>query len=91
MSENSNGRGKAEMPNSEVVAKAQRKRFTVAEKLRLLREVEGLPRVGSNRRLVWREGVYSSYLTTRRKQRELGELDGLSPHQPGQSLSGLPL
>ena len=39
MSENSNGSVKEEMPNTEVVAKAKRKRFTAAEKLRILREV----------------------------------------------------
>ncbi len=40
MSENSNGNVKEAMPNTEVVAKAKRKRFTAAEKLRILREVE---------------------------------------------------
>jgi transposase-like protein len=33
--------------------------------------------------LLRREGIYSSYLTTWRKQRELGELDGLAPHKRG--------
>jgi transposase-like protein len=33
--------------------------------------------------LLRREGIYSSYLTTWRKQRDLGELDGLSPHKRG--------
>jgi hypothetical protein len=37
------------MPNTEVVAKAKRKRFTAAEKLRILREVDALLR---------REGTY---------------------------------
>jgi len=40
MSENSNDNLKEAMPNTEVVAKAKRKRFTAAEKLRILREVE---------------------------------------------------
>jgi hypothetical protein len=40
MSENSNGSIKEAMPSTEVVAKAKRKRFTAAEKLRILREVE---------------------------------------------------
>ncbi len=84
MSENSNGSVKELMPNTEVVAKAKRKRFTAAEKLRILREVEacchGSGEIGA---LLRREGIYSSYLTTWRKQRELGELDGLSPHKRG--------
>jgi len=83
MSENSNGSVKEVMPNTEVVAKAKRKRFTAAEKLRLLREVEACRGSGEIGALLRREGIYSSYLTTWRKQRELGELDGLSPHKRG--------
>jgi transposase-like protein len=71
------------MPNTEVVAKAKRKRFTAAEKLRILREVEACGGSGEIGALLRREGIYSSYLTTWRKQRELGELDGLSPHKRG--------
>jgi len=71
------------MPNTEVVAKAKRKRFTAAEKLRILREVEACHGSGEIGALLRREGIYSSYLTTWRKQRELGELDGLSPHKRG--------
>lgn len=83
MSENSNGKVKEAMPNTEVVAKAKRKRFTAAEKLRILREVEACRGSGEIGALMRREGIYSSYLTTWRKQRELGELDGLSPHKRG--------
>jgi len=71
------------MPNTEVVAKARRKRFTAAEKLRILREVEACRGSGEIGALMRREGIYSSYLTTWRKQRELGELDGLAPHKRG--------
>jgi len=83
MSENSNGSVKEVMPNTEVVAKAKRKRFTATEKLRILREVEACRGSGEIGALLRREGIYSSYLTTWRKQRELGELDGLSPHKRG--------
>ena len=83
MSENSNGSVKEVMPNTEVVAKARRKRFTAAEKLRILREVEACRGSGEIGALMRREGIYSSYLTTWRKQRELGELDGLAPHKRG--------
>ena len=83
MSENSNGSAKEVMPNTEVVAKARRKRFTAAEKLRILREVEACRGSGEIGALLRREGIYSSYLTTWRKQRELGELDGLTPHKRG--------
>lgn len=83
MSENSNGTVKEAMPNTEVVVKAKRKRFTAAEKLRILREVDGCQGSGEVGALLRREGIYSSYLTTWRRQRERGELDGLSPHKRG--------
>ena len=83
MFENSKGNVKEAMPNTEVVAKAKRKRFTAAEKLRILREVEACHGSGEIGALLRREGIYSSYLTTWRKQRALGELDGLSPHKRG--------
>jgi transposase len=83
MFENSNGQVKEAMPNTEVVAKAKRKRFTAAEKLRILREVEACRGSGEIGALLRREGIYSSYLTTWRKQRELGELDGLAPQKRG--------
>ena len=83
MFENPNGSVKEGMPNTEVVAKAKRKRFTGVEKVRILREVEACRGSGEIGALLRREGIYSSYLTTWRKQRELGELDGLSPHRRG--------
>jgi transposase len=83
MSENTNGKVKEEMPTTEVVAKAKRKRFTAAEKLRILREVDACQGSGEIGALLRREGIYSSYLTTWRRQREAGELDGLAPQKRG--------
>ena len=83
MLQDSNGKVKEEMPNTEVVAKAKRRRFTAAEKLRLLREVEACQGSGEIGALLRREGIYASYLSTWRKQRELGELDGLTPRKRG--------
>ena len=83
MSENTNGKVKEEMRNTEVVAKATRKRFTAAEKLRILREVDACQGSGEIGALLRREGIYSSYLTTWRRQREAGELDGLTPQKRG--------
>jgi transposase-like protein len=74
---------KEEMPKTEVVAKAQRKRFTAAEKLRILREVDACQGSGEIGAVLRREGIYSSYLTTWRRQRERGELDGLAPQKRG--------
>ena len=86
MSQDSNGKIKEEMPNTEVVAKAKRRRFTAADKLRLLREVDACRGSGEIGALLRREGIYSSYLSTWRKQRERGELDGLSPQKRGPKL-----
>jgi transposase len=77
------GKVKEEKPTTEVVAKAKRRRFTAAEKLRLLREVEACRGSGEIGALLRREGIYSFYLSTWRKQRELGELDGLAPQKRG--------
>lgn len=83
MSENSNDNVKEAMPNTEVVAKAKRKRFTATEKLRILREVDTCQGTGEVGGLLRREGIYSSYLTTWRRQREAGQLDGLAPRKRG--------
>jgi transposase len=83
MSEDTNGKVKEEMSKTEVVAKARRKRFTAAEKLRILREVDACQGSGEVGTLLRREGIYSSYLTTWRRQREGGELDGLAPQKRG--------
>ena len=83
MSQEANDKVKEEMPNTEVVAKAKRRRFTAAEKLRVLREAEACRGSGEIGALLRREGLYSSYLTTWRRQQELGELEGLSPQKRG--------
>ena len=74
---------KEEMPKTEVVAKAKRKQFSAAEKLRILREVDACQGSGEIGALLRREGIYSSYLSTWRRQRERGELDGLAPQRRG--------
>ncbi len=62
----------------EVMAKAVRRRYTVEYKLRILREAEVSSGRGELGALLRREGLYSSNLTAWRKQREQGELEGLS-------------
>lgn len=83
MLEEINEKVREEMPKTEVVAKAKRKQFSAAEKLRILREVDACQGSGEIGALLRREGIYSSYLTTWRRQRERGELDGLAPHKRG--------
>jgi transposase-like protein len=74
------------MPNTEVVAKAKRRLFTAEYKLRILRELERGQGSGETGALLRREGLYSSHLTSWRRQRERGELDGLAPQKRGPKL-----
>ena len=68
---------------TEVTAKAQRRRFTAAEKLRLLREADGCTKPGELSALLRREGLYSSHLSAWRAARKRGELAGLTPRRRG--------
>ena len=66
-----------EVPDSEVAAKAQRRRFTAAYKLRILEEVDACTEPGEVGRILRREGLYSSLLVAWRKARGDGALEGL--------------
>src|SRR5207247_11051724 len=68
---------------TEVVAKAARRRFTAAEKLRVLREADGCTKPGELGALLRREGLYSSHLSAWREARRNGELAGLAPRGRG--------
>jgi len=68
---------------TEVVAKAQRRRFTAEYKRRIVREAERCTTTGAIGALLRREGLYSSYLTAWRAARDRGELEGLAPKQRG--------
>lgn len=72
------------MKNStEVSAKAQRRRFTVSEKLRILREADACgSQTGGVTALLRREGIYSSHLSMWRRQRLAGQF-GASPKKRG--------
>lgn len=71
-----NGQTKPEHRDTEVVAKAKRRQFSVAYKTRLLTEVDGCTEAGQIGAILRREGLYSSHLSTWRRQRERGELAG---------------
>jgi transposase-like protein len=68
---------------TEVVAKAQRRRFTAAEKLRVLREADRCTKPGELGALLRREGLYTSHLSAWRQARQRGELAGLAPRARG--------
>jgi len=70
-------------PDSEVVAKPKRRRFTAEYRLRILEEVDRCAGAGEVGQLLRREGLYSSHLTNWRKARRAGALRGLSSKKRG--------
>jgi transposase-like protein len=69
--------------DSEVVPQARRRTFTNADKRRILQAAELCTKPGEVGALMRREGVYSSSLSTWRRQREAAELAALAPHKRG--------
>ncbi len=72
-----------EVQETEVVPRAKRRRFTAAEKLRVLRLADECTQSGEIGALLRREGLYSSHLMTWRLARAAGELDALTPKKRG--------
>lgn len=72
-----------QVPEVEVVAKAERRQFTAEYKRRIVREADRCMKPGEIGALLRREGLYSSLLTTWRAARERGELEGLSAKKRG--------
>jgi transposase-like protein len=70
-------------PNPEVPEKATRRRFTADYKMRILRQAEACRGAGEIGVLLRREGLYSSHLTTWRRQRDAGIFSGLKPQRRG--------
>ena len=69
--------------NSEVVPRARRRRFSDADKRRILDAADRCTKPGEVGALMRREGVYSSSLSTWRRQRETAELAALAPQKRG--------
>jgi transposase len=61
----------------EVPAKPQRRRFTIEEKLRILRAVDACA-PGTIGALLRREGIYSSHVAAWKQARERGDFDAAS-------------
>ncbi len=70
-------------PNSEVVAKPKRRRFTAEYRLRMLEEADRCSGPGEVGQLLRREGLYSSHLSNWRKARREGALRGLRSKKRG--------
>ena len=71
------------VPDPEVVPVAERRRFSAAYKLRILKEADQCTEPGELGALLRREGLYSSYLSRWRRARERGLLKALSPKKRG--------
>ena len=75
--------GQKQYPDPEVTPKAKRRRFSAEYKLRILAEADGCTQPGEIGALLRREGLYSSHLTTWRRQRDEGQLYGLTGKKRG--------
>jgi transposase-like protein len=74
----------APRPNPEIVADARRRSFTGEYKQRILAELDAAAaQPGAIGALLRREGLYSSHLSTWRRERQTGILKGLTPHKRG--------
>jgi len=73
---NLNGQINLDPRDTEVAPKAKRRQFSVAYKKRILAEMDSCTEAGQIGSILRREGLYSSHLTTWRRQRDRGELTG---------------
>ena len=69
--------------NSEVVPHARRRHLSNADKRRILAAADRCTKPGEIGALMRREGVYSSSLSTWRRQREVADLAALAPQKRG--------
>jgi transposase-like protein len=65
------------------VATAKRRRFSADEKRRILAEADACTKSGELGALLRREGIYSSMLSTWRKQRDRATQTALQPQRRG--------
>lgn len=75
--------GATSLREVEVAVKGERRRFTAEYKQKVLREVDDCERPGEIGALLRRQGLYWSNLTYWRRQRESGELAGLTAKRRG--------
>src|SRR5664279_1415462 len=71
------------VPDSEVVARPVRRRFSGEYKRSILDQADAAQDSGAIGTLLRHEGLYSSHLGTWRRQRKQGELDALTPKKRG--------
>jgi transposase-like protein len=68
---------------ADATRRRSRRRFTAAEKVRILEEADACTGDGDIGELVRREGIYSSHLTRWRAEREARGVEGLAPKSTG--------
>jgi len=73
----------AALADPEVPAKAKRRRFSTEYRLRILREADACKASGELGALLRREGLYSSLLSTWRRQRDESALHALRARKRG--------
>ncbi|MFT5041948.1 MAG: transposase [Hyphomicrobiaceae bacterium] len=73
----------ARRPETEVTEKATRRRFSAEYKRKIVHEATGCTKSGELGALLRREGLFSSQLSTWRRQVEQGELAGLTARKRG--------
>ncbi len=78
-----NGKPALALPDPEVRPKAKHRHFSAEYKKRILEEAEVCTEHGQLGALLRREGLYSSHLTTWRRQRDRSVLEGLAPKKRG--------
>jgi transposase-like protein len=80
-----------DIPNPEVAAKPERRRFTVEHKARIVREADACREPGQVGALLRREGLFSSQLTQWRKAYQKGALAALRDDKRGRKRAKHPL
>ena len=70
----------------EVVATARRRQFTSGDKRRILEAADRCTQPGEIGALLRKEGIYSSHLSTWRKQRAADERAALAPQKRGRKV-----
>ena len=68
---------------TEVLAKATRRRFTAEEKRRILKDADACTQRGELGALLRREGIYSSHLSSWRAALAKSDLNALAPKKRG--------
>ncbi len=79
------------VPDSEVIARPRRRSFTAEYKRSILDQADAAQDSGTIGALLRREGLYSSHLTTWKRQRQKGEIDALTPQKRGPKVVVSPL